>query len=61
MRPRAPGTGSASQHAFPRTVLTAMIRNSWWLVPMLLTLVIFVVLVVLIGGEGLSLYLDDPT
>jgi hypothetical protein len=38
-----------------------MIRNSWWLVPMLLTLVIFVVLVVLIGGEGLSLYLDDPT
>jgi hypothetical protein len=33
----------------------------WWSVPMFLTFVILVVLVVLIGGEGLSLYLNDPT
>ena len=40
---------------------SALIRNSWWAVPMLLTFLILVALVVMIAGEGLSLYLNDPT
>ena len=35
--------------------------NSWCAVPMLLTILIFVALVVVIAGEGMSLYLNDAT
>ena len=42
-------------------LLAWLCRNVWWWLPMFLVSMLFVVLVVLIGGEGLRLFLDDPT
>ena len=58
---RLAGRGPSAQHAAWRIALTFLTRNCWWIVPMLVTFAIFCVLVVVIGGEGLSLYLNDPT
>ena len=59
-RPRAPSRRHPRRRA-ERSFLTALLRNSWWAVPMLLTFLIFVAIVFLIVGDGLSLYLNDPT
>jgi hypothetical protein len=42
-------------------LLTWATRNVWWWFPMFLVLVLFLVLVVLIAGDGLWLFLNEPT
>jgi hypothetical protein len=42
-------------------VLKWATRNVWWWLPMFLVLVLFFVLVVVIAGDGLWLFLNDPT
>ncbi len=54
-------TGRAGDSIIQSRLLTWATRNVWWWLPMFLVLVLFLVLVVLIAGDGLWLFLNDPT